>query len=98
MAKGGVVAIGCGAVVLLSVLVLVATGVMLFIASAPPDGQEFEPEISSPQVTFPDGQPDIEAPAPESESEAGRTKDCSGRDECDGPIVVALQQGGRLND
>ena len=69
MAKGGVVAIGCGAVVLLSVLVLVATGVMLFIASAPPDGQEFEPEISSPQVTFPDGQPDIEAPAPESESE-----------------------------
>lgn len=110
MAKGGVVAIGCGAVVLLSVLVLVATGVMLFIASAPPDGQEFEPEISSPQVTFPDGQPDIEAPAPESESEdkdtsaAGKEHEgeeggevASGSSELKFPDVPVAKRGNRAN-
>jgi deoxyribonuclease-1 len=109
MAKVGVVAIGCGAVVLVGVAALVVTGAMLFVTTAPPGDHDFEPEISSPQVTFPDGPPDIEAPS-EAETEgdgeehagndskegAGKTGS-AGNSELKFPDIPVAKRGNRAN-
>lgn len=74
MGKGGVVVLGCGVVLLGGIALLFFVGVGLFASTAPAGG-EFEDEYAPPQVTFPNGEPEIVSPDEDEPGDEGEEKE-----------------------